>query len=37
MSGTHNKVQYGNNFNRWNFSDLVADLNFFLFLTLTQT
>ena len=27
MSGTHNKVQDGNNFNHWKFSDLVVHLN----------
>jgi len=31
MSGTHNKLQHGNNFNHWKFSDLVLDLNNFSF------
>jgi len=31
MSGTHNKLQHGNKFNYWKFSDLVVDLNYFSF------
>ena len=33
MSGTHNKLQHGNNFNHWKVSDFVADLNYFSFST----
>jgi len=29
MSGSHNKLLYGNNFNHWNFSDWVVDINYF--------
>ena len=35
MSDTH-KLKYGNNYKHWKILDLVLDLNFFLFLTLTQ-
>jgi len=31
MSGIHNKLLHGNNFNHWKFSDLVVDLNYFSF------
>ena len=31
MSGTHNKLQHGKNFNHWKFSDFVVDLNCFYF------
>jgi len=31
MSGTHNKLYHGNNFNHWKFSDLDVDLNYFSF------
>ena len=31
MSDTYNKLQYGNNYNHWNISDLVLDLNYFSF------
>ena len=31
MSGTYNKLLYGNNLNNWKFLDLVLDLNYFLF------
>jgi len=37
MSDTHNKLYYGNNYNNWKILYLFLDLNFFLFLTLTQT
>jgi len=29
MSDTHNKLQYGNNYNHWKILDLVLDLNYF--------
>ena len=31
MSGTHNKLQHGNNFHHLKFSDLVPNLNYFSF------
>jgi len=31
MSGTHNRLEYGNNFHHWKLSDLVVDLNYFSF------
>jgi len=31
MSGTHSKLQHGNNFNHRKFSDLLLDLNSFSF------
>jgi len=36
MSDTHNKLQYGNNYDYWKILDLVLYLKF-IFLTLTQT
>jgi len=31
MSGTHNKLLHGNNFNHWKFSDSDVDLNYISF------
>jgi len=31
MSDTHDKLQYGNNYNRWKTLDLFLDLNYFSF------
>jgi len=31
LSGTHNKLQHGNNFKHWKFSDLVVDLHYLSF------
>jgi len=33
MSDTHNKLQYGNNYNHWKMLHLVKTLIIFLFLT----
>jgi len=37
MSDTHNKLQYGNNYNHWKILDLVLDLKNFYFSSLNQT
>ena len=37
MSDTHNELQYGNNYTHWKILNLVLDLNYFFFLTLTKT
>ena len=37
MSDTHNKIEYGNNYNHWKISDLVLHLNYFSFSSLNQT
>jgi len=31
MSDTHNKLQYGNNYNHWKILDLVLDINYICF------
>jgi len=35
MSDTHNKLQYGNNYNHWKLLELIVHVNYYLFFFLS--